>query len=70
MATKYGPFTTGGTLDHCPDCGATGDYKLLADRVLRLWSAYLADPDSITDPTIFALLQDARNVIDKKVIRK
>ena len=37
---KLEPFTLAGVLDYCPECGATGDYELLKERVellIRLW---------------------------------
>lgn len=49
---KLKPFSIGGILSHCPECGATGDYDLLkkkAHGVIAAWEASGGHPDTSTD---------------------
>lgn len=46
------PFSIAGVLDHCPECGATGDYALLKRKALGVvaaWEACGKYPDSTRD---------------------
>lgn len=49
MPKPLKPFRLGGSLDYCPECGATGDYSLLAAKALKvqeLWEAAGRWPDT------------------------
>ncbi|KVR21669.1 hypothetical protein WK13_34595 [Burkholderia ubonensis] len=55
----------GGVLEHCPECGATGDYKLLADRVRAIeamWKQAGGWPD--TPREVFAIDEAINAAVD------
>lgn len=46
---KLRPFSIAGVLNYCPECGATGDYKLLMQRaqaVIEAWRQCDGLPDT------------------------
>lgn len=46
------PFGIAGLLDHCPECGATGDYALLVRKVHALskaWEKAGGYPDTMAE---------------------
>ena len=68
------PFSIAGVLDHCPECGATGDYGLLkqkADGVIAAWAAAGAHPDTASDRArLDSTINQMREVIDMMKARK
>lgn len=38
------PFSIAGVLSYCPECGATGDYELLQERVKAVVKAWVRLP--------------------------
>lgn len=58
------PFSIAGVLSYCPECGATGDYKLLEERVkavVRAW-VRLPKPESIDGPSLTSLEMAIRDL--------
>jgi len=69
MTKKLKPFSIAGVLDYCPECGATGDYELLAKKaqgVIAAWEACSRYPDTGTDRArLDSTIEQMREVIGK-----
>jgi hypothetical protein len=68
VSKKLKPFSIAGVLNHCPECGATGDYDLLKKKalgVIAVWDACITYPGKDIDRVrLDNTIEQMREVID------
>ncbi len=63
------PFSIGGVLDYCPECGTTGDYQLLKERALKVISVFSRPGywSAKNDADFNAAIEAMKEAIDKEL---